>query len=244
MLAEDYRLARERINRLEAVKPVIRAFLEVRPRDRIGMVVFSGRAYTLAPLTFDHDWLWRRLEQMRIGAIEPGTALGDGLAMALLRLEQPARTVEGKRLGAFVVLLTDGASNCGLVSPSEAAQLAKYRGIPVYAIAVGRHGWVKVPHTDLEGKTVYRNERSDIDEVALWRIGVQTRGGFFRAYDIDKMQKAFRAIDSTRKIPFEPRRYRLTAEMFVWFTAPGLILLVAAAFGTRTQIFPEAGAAR
>ena len=91
MLAEDYEKGDIRINRLQAVKPVIQAFITQRPNDRIGIVVFSGRAYTLAPLTFDHAWLGRQVERLKIGLIEDGTAIGDGLGLALTRREQAAR---------------------------------------------------------------------------------------------------------------------------------------------------------
>src|SRR6185503_11985943 len=117
MRAEDYEKGGERINRLQAIKPVIQAFIERRPTDRIGIVLFSGRAYTMAPLTFDHDWLARQLERVKIGMIEDGTAIGDGLGVALTRLEQAKREAGGKRIGAFIVLLTDGANNRGSLSP-------------------------------------------------------------------------------------------------------------------------------
>src|SRR5690606_26452412 len=97
----------QRINRLRAIKPVIRAFIEDRPTDRIGIVVFAGLAYTLAPLTFDHVWLEKQVERLTIGLIEDGTALGDGLGVALSRLEQAERTENNRRQGAFVILLTD-----------------------------------------------------------------------------------------------------------------------------------------
>lgn len=128
MLSEDYERSGESINRLQAIKPVIQAFIERRPADRIGVVLFSGRAYTMAPLTFDHDWLARQLERMKIGLIEDGTAIGDGLGVALTRLEQAKRESGGKRQGAFVVLLTDGVNNRGSLSPQQAADLAKSRG--------------------------------------------------------------------------------------------------------------------
>jgi len=91
MLAEDYERDGDRVNRLQAIKPVIQAFINERPSDRIGIVVFSGKAYTLAPLTFDHDWLARQTERLRIGLIEDGTAIGVGLGFALSRLESAAR---------------------------------------------------------------------------------------------------------------------------------------------------------
>src|ERR1043165_8174763 len=145
MRAEDYEKGGERINRLQAIKPVIQAFIDNRPTDRIGIVLFSGRAYTMAPLTFDHNWLSRQLSRVRIGMIEDGTPIGDGLGVSLPRLEQAKRDSAGKRMGAFVVLMTDGANNRGALQPQQAAELAKSRGIPVYTIGSGKEGYVPVP---------------------------------------------------------------------------------------------------
>jgi Ca-activated chloride channel family protein len=152
MLAEDYVRDGERINRLQAIKPVIQAFIDKRPADRIGVVLFSGRAYTMAPLTFDHDWLAKQLERVRIGLIEDGTAIGDGLGVSLTRLEQAKRESGGKRQGAFIVLLTDGANNRGALTPAQATELAKSRGIPVYTIGAGQDGLVPFPVFDDKGR--------------------------------------------------------------------------------------------
>src|SRR5690606_33992629 len=113
MLAEDYVRDGRPLNRLQAIAPIIDAFIARRPDDRIGIVAFSGRAYTLAPLTADHAWLQRQVERLQVGLIEDGTAIGDALAIAARRLEQPARTADGARPGGFIVLLTDGANNAG-----------------------------------------------------------------------------------------------------------------------------------
>ena len=137
MRAEDFEKDGVRLNRLQAIKPVIQAFIERRPNDRIGIVLFSGRAYTMAPLTFDHDWLARQLERVRIGMIEDGTAIGDGIGVALTRLEQAKREAGGRRIGAFVVLLTDGQSNAGDINPAAAMQLAQTLNVKVYTIGVG-----------------------------------------------------------------------------------------------------------
>ncbi|HEX2862038.1 MAG TPA: VWA domain-containing protein, partial [Lacunisphaera sp.] len=154
MLAEDYERDGERINRLQAVKPIIQAFISQRTSDRIGMVVFSGRAYTLAPLTFDHDWLERQVERLKLGMIEDGTAIGDGLGVALTRLEQARREEGAKRKGAFVVLMTDGANNRGVLTPDQATGIARSRGIPVYTIGAGRDGLVPMPVFDDNGNKI------------------------------------------------------------------------------------------
>jgi Ca-activated chloride channel homolog len=233
MLTEDYKRKGEPVNRFEAVKPIIRAFIECRPNDRIGVVLFAGRAYTLSPLTFDHDWLARQLERIRVGMIEDGTALGDGVMVALQRLEQPDHKIDGKRRGAFIVLITDGVNNSGLFTPPEARAMAAERGVPVYAISAGRNGWVRVAYTDSEGQKQYRQEKSEIDEEELSMMALGTRGRFFRGHDSGTLVGAFNAISNETKIEFQSRRYVLTAELFPWLAVPGAMLLILAALVAR-----------
>lgn len=235
MLAEDYRRDGKPINRLAALRPVLNAFIKQRPNDRIGIVLFSGRAYTLAPLTFDHDWLARQLDRLKIGVIEEGTALGDGLVVALLRLGQAARQTRGKRDGAFVVLLSDGANNGGLFEPMEATEMAKAQGVPVYTMAIGTTGYVDMPYYAADGTKTYRRELSDNDDLMLLWIATRTRGEFFRAVRQHTIEEAFRAIDRARKIEFRTHRTVITAELFAWFAVPGTGLLLVAAAGSRPR---------
>jgi Ca-activated chloride channel family protein len=226
MLAEDYERDGERINRLQAIKPVIHAFIHQRTSDRIGIVVFSGRAYTLAPLTFDHVWLEKQIERLTIGMIEDGTAIGDGLGVALTRLEQAKREDGGKRKGAFVVLMTDGANNRGVLTPEQATEIARSRNIPVYTIGAGRDGLVPFPVFDNNGKKIGYNRRiSDLDEGQLSAMSNATGGKFFRAFDIDTAEKAFASIDASQKIEFQAKSYILATELFAWFAIPGAALL-------------------
>jgi Ca-activated chloride channel homolog len=230
MRAEDFERGGERINRLQAIKPVIQAFIERRTNDRIGIVLFSGRAYTMAPLTFDHTWLARQLERVKIGMIEDGTAIGDGLGVALTRLEQAKRESGGKRIGAFVVLMTDGANNRGSLNPAQAAELAKSRGIPVYTIGSGKDGYVPVPIYDDAGRRITtRRMLSDLDEGALREIANTTGGKFFRVADMDTIEGAFKAIDRAQKIEFQAKSYMISTELFWWFACPGLLALALAA---------------
>ena len=230
MRAEDFERGGERINRLQAIKPVIQAFIDRRTNDRIGIVLFSGRAYTMAPLTFDHQWLARQLERVKIGMIEDGTAIGDGLGVALTRLEQAKRDSDGKRVGAFVVLMTDGANNRGALTPAQAAELAKARGIPVYTVGSGKDGYVPVPIYDDAGRRLgQRRMLSDLDEGALREVANATGGKFFRASDIDTIDRAFEAIDRAQKIEFQAKSYMVSTELFWWFAAPGLAALALSA---------------
>jgi Ca-activated chloride channel family protein len=234
MLSEDYEKNGERINRLQAIKPVMQAFIERRPSDRIGVVLFSGRAYTLAPLTTNHEWLAKQLERVKIGLIEDGTAIGDALGVAIARLDQSKQEANGKRKGAFIVLLTDGANNMGLITPTQSALLAKARGIPIYTIGAGKDGLVPFPVFDDAGKKIgYRRIPADLDEGALRAIAEATGGRFYRAADTGTVESAFQAIDSNEKIEFQAKSYLLTTELFPWLAVPGLVLFGAGAWLSR-----------
>jgi len=179
MLAEDFEQGGTRLNRLQAIKPVIQAFINNRPNDRIGLVVFAGRAYTLAPLTADHAWLGRQTERLKIGLMEDGTAIGDGLGVALTRLEQSKNDKTTKRPSAFIVLLTDGSNNRGTLKPAQAAEIAKTRGIAVYTIGAGKPGSAPYPIFDETGKVMgYRRILADLDEDALRDIAKTTGGAY------------------------------------------------------------------
>jgi len=242
MLAEDYEKNGERLSRIQAIKPVIQAFINDRPNDRIGIVVFAGRAYTLAPLTFDHDWLARQTERLKIGLIEDGTAIGDGLGVALTRLEQAGREEGNTRKGAFVVLLTDGANNRGALTPAQATEIAKSRAIPVYTIGAGKDGIVPFPVMDESGRRIGTQRMvSDLDEGALRVISDETGGHYYRADDIRTIESAFRAIDKSAKIEFKAKSYLLTTELFPWLVVPGAVFLMAAGFvGKKFQRSPAA----
>jgi Ca-activated chloride channel family protein len=135
---------------------------------------------------------------------------------------------------AFVILMTDGANNRGALSPTQAADLAKSRNIPIYAIGAGKDGIVPFPVFDDKGNKVgYRRMMSDLDEGALRDLAENTGGNFFRAFDSDAAESAFKAIDRAQKIEFQSKSYLLTTELFPWVAIPGLALLLAAALLAR-----------
>lgn len=225
MLAEDNHRPGEGPNRLQVIKPVIQAFVQNRPNDRIGIVVFSTQAYTLSPLTFDHAWLSRQIDRLEIGVIDADhTAIGDGLGVALTRLEQAGREEGSRRKGAFVILLTDGSNNSGVMTPPQASAIARARGVPVYTIGAGKDGYTYLPVQDEHGKTItYTQIMADLDENALSSISEETGGRFYRARDAGTIESAFKSIDEAQKIEFEARSYVLTTELFPWFAVPGFI---------------------
>lgn len=215
MEAEDYFLNNKRANRLQAVKPVLSAFINSRENDRIGLIAFAGRAYTVAPLTFDHKWLARQTERLQIGLIENGTAIGDSLAVATSRLLEGAKERAGEREGAFIVLLTDGANTAGMMDPMEGAGLAKDAGIRVYTIAAGKTGYVPFPRRNERGERIgTKQEYLEVDTDTLNKIAQLTDGEFFRAESSDTIDEAFKRIDETSKIEFEVQQYSTVTELY------------------------------
>lgn len=221
MLAEDFTVGDKRANRLDAVKDVVREFVTARPEDRIGLVVFSARPYTQAPLTLDHGWLLQNLDRAKIGMIEDGTAVGSALATATNRLR--ASTAPSK----FVVLLTDGQSNAGRITPQTAADAAAALGIKVYTIGAGTRGMAPYPVQDLFGNTVYRPVQVDIDEPTLEAIAKTTGGRYFRATDTQSLRDIYQEIDAAEKAPFEAPQFLEHREMYAWLVWPALLLLLA-----------------
>lgn len=222
MLAEDYQKGISRMNRWEAVQPVIEAFIKRRDQDRIGMIVFSGKAYTLAPLTTDHKWLERQLLKLKPGILDQGTAIGDGLGLALTRLDQSSRHENEARKGAFVILLTDGSNNRGTLEPIAAASIAVGMKIPVYTVGAGTTGIAPMPVFDREGNKVgYQEIQADLDEPTLKKIASMTGGKFYKADDARAIEGAFSSINEAQKIEFQSKSYVLASELFTSWAVAG-----------------------
>ncbi|HDH06528.1 MAG TPA: VWA domain-containing protein [Nitrospirae bacterium] len=220
MLAEDFELDGKRANRLEAVKDVVTDFINNRQNDRIGMVAFASRAYTVSPLTLDYGWLMQNLERVKTGMIEDGTAIGSGIGSALNRLKD----TEAK--GKVVILLTDGRNNAGRISPLTAAEAAAALGIKIYTIGAGTKGLAPYPARDFFGNRVYRQVKIEIDEETLKKIAAKTGAQYFRATDTESLRNIYSEIDKIEKTPVKERGYAEYRELFHLFLVPGLALLL------------------
>ncbi|MDG2255026.1 MAG: VWA domain-containing protein [Opitutaceae bacterium] len=233
MLYEDYKDGFKRINRLQAVKPVLSAFIEKRENDRIGLVAFAGQAYTVAPLTFDHKWLSSQTNRLGIGLIEDGTAIGDAIGVAISRLQEGAKKRSGEREGAFAILLTDGAQTAGAIEPIAAAELSADYGIPIYTIGAGRDGMVIAPRMNAKGERIGSVQvPSGTDEPTLKEMARVTGGEFHRADNTDTIQNAFDSIDEQSKIEFESHQYSITTELFPYSSiAAGAMLFLSLGIG-------------
>ena len=215
MLAEDFHP-----NRIEAAKKTAVDFIDGRPTDRIGLVIFSGESFTQCPLTLDHGVLKTLLSEIKSGMIDDGTAIGMGLATAVSRLK------ESKAKSRVIVLLTDGINNKGFIDPLTAAGIAQQFGIRVYTIGVGTVGMAPYPVQTQFG-TQYQNVPVEIDEKLLQQIADQTGGKYYRATDNKKLKAIYDEIDRLEKTKIEVTQYRhhkeeyYTAAMFA-----GLFLLL------------------
>jgi len=220
MLAEDFNLGGNRVNRLEIVKHVVTDFVGKRAGDRFALVLFGARPYTQCPLTLDHGWLLQNLERAEIGMIEDGTAVGSALATASGRLEHS----EAK--SKVVILLTDGQNNAGKVNPATAADAAKALGIKVYTIGAGTRGMAPYPARDLFGNKVYQPVQVDIDEDTLKKIAQKTGGRYYRATDTESLEEIYAEIDTLERTTFTAPRFLDHYELYPWLILPALALLL------------------
>ncbi len=217
MLAKDLKP-----NRLEALKDVATKFVQKRPNDRIGIVVYAGESFTQTPITSDKTIVQNTIRKIQWGQIEDGTAIGMGLGSAVNRLK------DSKAKSKVIILLTDGVNNTGFVDPKTATELAKQIGIKVYTIGLGTNGTAMFPVAkDLNGKLIFRNAPVEIDEDLLKYIASETEGQYFRATGNKKLESIYNQIDKLEKTEIEELKYYNYQERFrpLVFFAGFLVLI-------------------
>ncbi len=193
-------------NRLEASKKTAIDFINGRFGDRIGMVVFAGEAYSLAPLTNDYELLSDLISEISFDMMEAkGTAIGSAIASATNRMK------DAESASKVLILLSDGESNAGNVDPLFAAQLASALDIKIYTIAVGKDGMVPYG-TDFFGRP--QMVESYLDETTLREIAKIGNGQFFRASDGGTLQTIFDEINTLEKTEILENRYKETADYY------------------------------
>ena len=210
MLAMDFKP-----NRLEACKSVIRTFVENRPTDRIGLVLYAGEAYTKCPLTTDHSTLLLSLENSNNNQIDDGTAIGDGLGTAINRLR------ESEAKSKVIILLSDGMNNSGYIDPLSAAELAKEFGIRVYTIGCGSMG--EAPY---KGSFGIFYAKTEIDENLLQNIASITGGKYFRAQNKDRLKAVYDEIDQMEKSKISETQFTNKNDAYFPFLCLALLLFV------------------
>lgn len=215
MLAEDFKP-----NRIEAAKAVAMNFIDQRPTDRIGLVIFSGESFTQCPITIDHNVLKEQLSQIKSGVLEDGTAIGMGLATSVDRL----RNAKGK--SRIIILLTDGVNNTGLIDPSTALEIAKAYKVRVYTVGVGTQGEAPYPVPVPGGGVQKQMMPVQIDEPLLRKISTETGGRYYRATGNNSLATIYKEIDKLEKTKVEVSSYKHYAELFFPFAALAIICLV------------------
>jgi len=215
MEARDFSFGGSRPNRLEVVKNVISDFIKDRPSDRIAMVVFGSEAFTQAPLTLDHDVLQRFLAQIRIGMAGDATAIGDGIAASVKRLD----TIDAK--SKIVILLTDGSNTSGRIEPLVATDAAVALGVKVYTIGVGSDG-----HSPTTLRGMPATQRHEIDVKLLQEIADRTDGRFFLATDTEALINVYETIDQLEKTKLRIDSFEHFDDRFSAFAFAGLGFLL------------------
>jgi len=219
MAALDFKNRGKIINRLEAVKGVVQDFIAKRDGDRIGMVVFGTNAYTQLPLTRDYNTIASVLERLEIGAAGKSTAIGDAVGISLKRLE------DVKSKSNIIILLTDGESNAGELSPETATEIAVQKKIKIYTVGVGTRGEAPFLVNDPVFGERYVYQQVNIDEDSLKTIADKTGGLYFRAEDIEGLQKIYDTIDKLEKTQVKMKTYAEYNELYSYFLIPAFILL-------------------
>ena len=212
MLARDFKP-----DRFEAAKDVASKFISGRETDNIGIVIFAGESFTLVPMTTDKAVLTNYIQDLKMGMLEDGTAIGDGIATSINRIKN------GKAKSKSIILLTDGSNNTGTVAPLTAASIAQKLGIRVYTIGVGTNGNALYPvGTNFYGKMEYQSLPVVIDENTLKKIAPATGGTYFRATDKNTLSNIFAEIDRLEKTQMDVKQFSHTEDNYM----PWAILLL------------------
>lgn len=188
-------------NRLHVSKELVKRFVDNRKTDRIGMVIFAGEAYLQCPLTTDYSIINELISQIEYDDIsEEGTAIGNALALAV------ARMIESESESKVILLITDGASNAGIIDPATAAQIAKESGIKIYTIGIGTKGdyTIFIPRGRNAG---YHTSSGSYNEESLIEISELTGGKFYRATDVGSFAEYMKEIDTLEKSKYDVRQY-------------------------------------
>lgn len=207
-------------NRLTIAKETMERFIKGRTHDRIGFIAFSGEPITLSPPTLDYGLLLAAMRTARTGDLKDGTAIGDGLALAVSHLKN------SKAKSKIIVLLTDGDSNVGQVDPSTGGELAAGYGIRVYTIAIGREGRVKIPIPNPGGgPTRYQYQDSSLNPELLMQIAEHTHGKFYRVMEESALRDVFDEIDKLEKTEIKSKEKTRYEERFQKPLKAGLLFL-------------------
>jgi len=227
MLAKDLKP-----NRMEGLKVVAESFVEARPNDRIGLVVYASEAYTKTPVTSDKAVLMDAIKSIKYdNVLQDGTGIGMGLATAVNRLK------ESKAKSKIIILLTDGVNNAGFIEPETASDIAKEYGIKVYTIGIGTNGMAEFPYAIApNGQFLFKMMPVEIDETLMRSIAKNTGGKYFRATSNKKLETIYDEINKLETTEIEELKFYDFDEKFRPFVILAALLLLIE-IGLRNTIF-------
>ena len=210
-------------DRLTALKNIAKRFVDKRPGDRIGLVTYSGEAFTKVPVTSDHAVVLDELENLNTQELQPGTAIGEGLSVAVNHLKN------SKAKSKVIILMTDGVNTIeNAMPPQVGAQLAKTNGIKVYSIGIGTNGYALMPtNIDIFGDLIFSEKEVQIDEPVLREIAQTTNGKYFRATSNESLEQVYEEINQLEKTELKTTKlynYQEYFRIFLW-VALGILLL-------------------
>lgn len=210
-------------DRLTALKAIAKRFVDKRPGDRIGLVAYSGEAFTKVPVTSDHAVLLEELNGLNSLELQPGTAIGEGLSVAVRHLKN------SKAKSKIIILMTDGVNTIENAMPAQVgAQLAKSNDIKVYTIGIGTNGYALMPTaTDIFGDLVFTEAEVKIDEPVLREIAQTTGGKYFRATSNQSLEEVYNEINQLEKTELKSTKlynYQEYFRIFLWI-ALGVLLI-------------------
>lgn len=222
-------------NRITAAKNIIEEFVKGRKSDRLGLVFFAKESFLQVPLTTDYDIFSELLARVTTGVIEDGTAIGNGLGLALSRLES------SKAKSKVIILLTDGDNNSGNISPETAANLAAEQGVKIYSILIGTNGLVPFPAgKDFFGRDTFQKVQMKVNPELLRNISDKSGGKFYQSISTEELQKAFKDIDELEKSPIPARKLKIYNEYAPDFIILAMIIiLLARIFAIIFKVYPE-----
>ena len=229
MQIEDMVLNGRTVDRFTLIQHVISDFIERRKGDRIGLILFADHAYLQSPLTQDRRTVAQYLKEAQIGLVGKQTAIGEAIALGVKRFDQVEQS------NRVLILLTDGSNNAGAISPEQATEIAKKRGITIYTIGVGADV--------MERRTLFGKERvnpsMDLDENQLQHIAKTTGGQYFRARNTEELEQIYQVIDTLEPVARDQISYRPQAELFYWPLALALLASILMSLTHLSFSFPK-----
>ena len=216
----DFEVGGKQVDRLTMLKTVAAEFVQKRPNDRMGILVFGSEVFTQCPLTLDHEVLQSYLAELQIGMAGDGTSIGDAIGLAVKRMD----AVKSK--SKIVVLLTDGENTSGVISPKTATQIAKEKQIKIYTVGIGADGDVPVAVQGFFGQTTTVNQRFPVDMELLKHVAEESGARSFRAHNTEELRQIYGTIDALEKSEFAYNENANFEEQMATFAIPALLFLL------------------